>query len=168
MLSTSTGTPVDDQGRLNFQVFSSLDSPMAYDDLNPQRQRFVDSYIETGCGSEAVRRSGYKASNVQSASASAGRILAIPSIREAVQERQSVIAESSLLSLQDKQRVLCEIVLANQTDEPMVAIRAIAELNRMEGHYAPKPLHTTTGSVTFIQQIGPPDEEMVVDVEVEE
>lgn len=142
---------------------------MAYSDLNPQRQRFVDSYIETGCGSEAVRRSGYKASNVQTASASAGRILAIPSIKAAVLERKAALAETSLLSLQEKQRVLSEIVLANQTDDPMVAIRAIAELNRMEGHYAPTKTHTTTGNVTFIQQIGPPDEEMVVDVvEVED
>ena len=139
---------------------------MAYSDLNPQRQRFVDSYIETGCGSEAVRRSGYKASNVQTASASAGRILAIPSIKEAVQERKGVLAESSLLSLQDKQRMLGEIALANQTDDPQVAIRAIAELNRMEGHYAPTRTQTTTGNVTFIQQIGPPDEKTIVTAEV--
>ena len=139
---------------------------MAYDDLNPQRQRFVDSYIETGCGSEAVRRAGYKTANVQSASASAGRILAIPSIKEAVQERKGVLAESSLLSLQDKQRMLGEIALANQTDDPQVAIRAIAELNRMEGHYAPTRTQTTTGNVTFIQQIGPPDEAHVVEADV--
>lgn len=126
---------------------------MAYSDLNPQRQRFVDSYIETGCGSEAVRRAGYKTANVQSASASAGRMLAIPSIRAAVRERKAVLSESGLLSLQEKQRALCEIAMANQANEPMVAIRAIAELNRMEGHYAPTKTQTTTGQVTFIQQI---------------
>lgn len=136
-----------------------LGAEMAYDDLNPQRQRFVDSYIETGCGSEAVRRAGYKVSSVRSASASAGRILAIPSIRAAVQERKSVLSENSLLSLQEKQRMLGEIALANQVDAPMVAIRAIAELNRMEGDYAPTRTQTTTGNVTFIQQMAPSDDD---------
>lgn len=135
---------------------------MAYSDLNPQRQRFVDSYIETGCGSEAVRRAGYKTANVQTASSSAGHILAISSIKEAVQERKAALAESSLLSLQEKQRVLSEIALANQTNDPMVAIRAIAELNRMEGHYAPTKTQTTTGQVTFIQQIIEQPEEKLV------
>ena len=136
-----------------------LGAEMAYDDLNPQRQKFVDAYIETGCGSEAVRRAGYKTGTVQTASSSAGRILAINSIKEAVQERKSALAERRLLSLQEKQRMLGEIALANQTDNPMVAIRAIAELNRMEGHYAPTRTQTTTGSVTFIQKIAPFDDD---------
>ena len=139
---------------------------MAYSDLNQRQRRFIDAYIDTGIGAEAYRQAGYNDGGADSVSTCAARLLRNAPVAQALVQRQQQIESASLLSLQEKLRVLGEIALANQTTDPMVAIRAIAELNRMEGHYAPTRTQTTTGHVTFIQQIGPPNEEMVVEADV--
>lgn len=130
-----------------------LGSAMAYSDLNQRQRRFIDAYIDTGIGAEAYRQAGYNDGGSDSVSTCAARLLRNATVAQALAQRQQQIASASLFSLQDKQRVLSEIALANQTNDPVVAIRAIAELNRMEGHYAPTKMQTTTGQVTFIQQI---------------
>lgn len=138
---------------------------MAYSDLNQRQRRFIDEYILTGCGSQAYRKAGYKDGNNHCVAVRANQLLTKLDIKAAISQRQQAADSDRLLSLVAKKEMLGEIALANQRDDPMVAIRAIAELNRMEGHYAPKPM-PTTGNVTFIQQIGSPNEEHVVEAEV--
>ena len=51
---------------------------------NPRHERFCQAYLETGVGSEALRRAGYRAYNVQTASADSARLLARASIKERI------------------------------------------------------------------------------------
>ena len=141
---------------------------MAYSDLNPRQRRFIDEYILTGCGSKAYRKAGYQDGNNHCIAVKAHQLLTKPDIQIAITKRQQQIEAEGLLSLLTKKELLSEIALANQIDDPQVAIRAIAELNRMDGHYAPKPTPTTTGQVTFIQNIGKPNQDLVDVVDVED
>lgn len=65
----------------------------AYSKLSPKRQRFVDEYVVDFNGTQAAIRAGYspKTANEQAAS-----MLAIPSVKEAVDERRRSIKRKSV------------------------------------------------------------------------
>lgn len=146
---------------------------MADSDLSPRHQKFVDEYILTGCGSEAYRRAGFYGRTAHVVSNNANRLMARDVIKEAIAKRQQQINAESLLTLVEKKKILADMAVmgATKTDKGRMvdapsALGAIRELNRMEGHYAPIKTQTTTGHVTFIQQIAPQLEEKPAAIEI--
>ncbi len=75
----------------------------AYAKLRRRRQKFVDAYVDTGVGAEAMRRIGFKGKAPRIA---ACKLLALPDIKAAVEERtEQAIAEAGVRTV----RVLQEI-----------------------------------------------------------
>ena len=60
----------------------------AYEQLTPRRQRFVDEYVIDFNGTQAAKRAGY---SPRSANEQAAFMLAIPSVKAAVEERRKSI-----------------------------------------------------------------------------
>ena len=69
-----------------------------YDKLSAKRKRFVDEYCIDFNGTQAAIRAGYSS---KTANEQAARLLAIVSVKKAVEERKSKIAESSKLKASD-------------------------------------------------------------------
>jgi len=65
----------------------------AYMKLSPKRQRFVDEYCADFNGTQAAIRAGYSA---RTANEQAAALLAIPSVKEAVEERKKSIRRKSV------------------------------------------------------------------------
>lgn len=65
----------------------------AYMKLSPKRQRFVDEYCADFNGTQAAIRAGYSA---KTANEQAASLLAIPSVKEAVEERKKSIRRKSI------------------------------------------------------------------------
>jgi hypothetical protein len=65
----------------------------AYSKLSPKRQRFVDEYCADFNGTQAAIRAGYSA---RTANEQAAALLAIPSVKEAVEERKKSLRKKSL------------------------------------------------------------------------
>jgi len=61
--------------------------------LSPKRQRFVDEYCADFNGTQAAIRAGYSA---RTANEQAAALLAIPSVKEAVEERKKSIRRKSV------------------------------------------------------------------------
>lgn len=53
---------------------------------NPRWERFCQNYVTLGNGSEALRRSGYRARNTKVASVDSAQLLAYPSIKKRIEE----------------------------------------------------------------------------------
>jgi len=69
-----------------------------YQKLTPKRKRFVDEYCIDFNGTQAAIRAGYSS---KTANEQAARLLAIVSVKKAVEERKSKIAEKNQLKVAD-------------------------------------------------------------------
>ena len=140
---------------------------MSYNDLKLSHQKFVDAYIETGCGSKAYRRAGYKGGNNRIISANSARLIANDSIQSAIKDRKNQLMEKSFLTLIEKKAMLAKIARFGMLEvnvngikkmlDPKMTIKAIQELNRMDGDIAPIKAEKTVGHFTITQTYKKPE-----------
>jgi hypothetical protein len=71
----------------------NLQEKAAYNKLSPKRQRFVDEYCADFNGTQAAIRAGY---SPRTANEQAASLLAIPSVKAAVEERRKSIRKRSV------------------------------------------------------------------------
>lgn len=117
-----------------------------YDGLTPQRQAFVDAYVETGSGAESCRRAGIVKRDSARAKQTARELLNVPIVAAAVAQKR---AERSMRTMITTDRVLQEVAIlafSNIDDYildehgnvtvregvPEDAMRAIASVKRKE------------------------------------
>ncbi len=88
----------------------------AYLQLPAKRQRFVDEYIKDCNGTQAAIRAGYsqKSAQVQSA-----QLLAIPMVKQAVEEKQAAIAKINEISAEWVVQKAKKIVERCMQEEPV-------------------------------------------------
>lgn len=88
----------------------------AYPQLPAKRQRFVDEYIKDCNGTQAAIRAGYsqKSAQVQSA-----QLLAIPMVKQAVEEKQAAIAKINEVSAEWVVQKAKKIVERCMQEEPV-------------------------------------------------
>ena len=88
----------------------------AYLQLPAKRQRFVDEYIKDCNGTQAAIRAGYsqKSAQVQSA-----QLLAIPMVKQAVEEKQAAIAKINEVSAEWVVQKAKKIVERCMQEEPV-------------------------------------------------
>ena len=97
----------------------------------------------------AARRAGYKSPHVD-----AKRLLKDPEIVAAIKVIQQATAKKSEMAREDVMSNLMRAFrIAEQMDDPQSMIRAMSEVNRMCGHYAPeKKILEVSGEVKHMQQ----------------
>jgi phage terminase small subunit len=97
----------------------------------------------------AARRAGYKSPHKASQD-----LLADPEIVAAIAVIQAETAKKSDMAREDVMSNLMRAFrIAEQMDDPQSMIRAMSEVNRMCGHYAPeKKILEVTGEIKHMQQ----------------
>ena len=123
--------------------------------LEDSRQERFSYEIVCGCShAEAARRAGY---SEKSARRQAYMLLRKEHIASRVAELRGETASARIMSLLERKAALSDIVRNEQANRPLAAIAAIAELNRMEGSYAPAKMETTSEKVVVqtIEYFGP-------------
>ena len=97
---------------------------------------FVEHYIQNGGnGTAAARAASYKGSTA-TLGAVAHENLNKPHIRDEIRRRQGEFRNQMTVTTEAKRQRLWAIANQCKGEEPMIAIRAIQELNRMDGDYA--------------------------------
>lgn len=100
--------------------------------LTQKQLLFVESYLLLGNATEAAKAAGYSG-NRATLGAVGGENLKKPAIRAVIEERQAEIRQRSAVTLEEKRQKLWAIANACQQTDPARAIRAIHELNVMDG-----------------------------------
>lgn len=105
------------------------DVKSAYASLKRRSQRFVDAYMLGLNGSEAMRKAGFKGRRPAIA---ASKLLALPSVRAAVEERRAVLCEA--VGLRQEEVVAGIMKLAESSNEERgVRLSALRELAEIAG-----------------------------------
>jgi len=107
------------------------------DRLTVKQEKFCVNYFESGNATKAAIIAGYSS---KTARFIAAENLTKPLIIERLNELQKAVASQKILSVVERKEKLSEIAntaIKSDMVTPDNAIRAIAELNKMEGDYAP-------------------------------
>ncbi len=112
--------------------------------LTQKQVKFIEAYLATGNATEAAKTAGYSGNRV-TLGAVGGENLKKPLIAAEIRRRQAEIRERSNITLEAKRLKLWEIAQQCKVDRLDVAIRAIHELNVMDGDIA-DALPTQRGS----------------------
>jgi phage terminase small subunit len=120
--------------------------------LNWRQEQFCELIVAGKSGTDAWLEAGYKVSR-EVARTNAAESLANPRIEARIAELRAPVTKKLLLTRERKREILREI--AEDVTSPKVdRLRALAEDNRMEGHYEPEKLEIDAGPNTLeaIQQ----------------
>jgi len=121
--------------------------------LDLRAQRFVDAYLGSaaGNGTAAARAAGYKGTAATLAVQST-RLLKNAKVRKAIDARQERRTGKAILSADERDQMLTDIAkLTWSSSDKMIAIRAIAELNKCSGRHSIK--HVLDGRLTLEQAL---------------
>ena len=108
--------------------------------------KFINYYLEIGNASKAAELAGYKAKDLDSFSYT---LLTKPYMRDLIGKRQNELAKASEISIERKSQLLWTLAQRsmNMEDKEEIVIKAIAELNKMYGHYAPEQKNVQTVTI---------------------
>lgn len=102
--------------------------------LTPRQARFVEAYLAHGAdGAAAVRALGFKGQRAANVAWGLKRSL---KVMAEIERRQGELARCAQLCLEERLEILAEIA-RDGSQAAGDRIRAIAELNKLEGSYAP-------------------------------
>lgn len=120
---------------------------VAHRELTAKQLLFLKFYFETNNATQATIKAGYSARTAGSASA---QLLRNPAIQEAIVKYKNNIRERTIVTFQDKADLLWEMSHDPNID-PNARIKAIQELNKMQGHLAPDKQITVNVDSTLEQ-----------------
>lgn len=100
---------------------------------NPRMQAFVEHFVRTGNLRESVKLAGYSAKTNQSADRYGQYLMRNPQVKQAIAQAQQQIKTASRIGTEEKRLALWEIAQTHKAGNPDAAIKAIHELNVMDG-----------------------------------
>lgn len=114
--------------------------------LNMMQNKFITAYLQCWNGTKAAIEAGY---SPKTAGKQAYQLMQHPEIKriiektrpdleKSVEDARSEIVIAHGVSFDWKASMLQNIILSQLDSNPDVAIKAVAELNKMQGHYAPE------------------------------
>jgi phage terminase small subunit len=102
-------------------------------DVELKHFNFAMAYIELGDIYSAAIKAGYKHSYART---HAGELLKRPNVIKVIEKHKNKMSKIALASFEDKIELLWKKALEVDDAKDMVAL--VAELNQMQGHYAPQ------------------------------
>jgi len=105
--------------------------------MNQRQKKFADLYLQGMSGAAAYEKAGYDSTGV-TASAGATRMLKNVKVKEYIQSMNEKTEKSTILSITERKELLTRIALRQEGESPSDAIRASAELSKMDGAYEPE------------------------------
>jgi len=129
--------------------------------LTPQQALFVEHYLSHSQGQKAAIAAGYSSN---CANRTAFRLLKNPKIQEALKKGQQKTFDVLKIERRDKLKLLWQIATDSQDQGRLsTAIQAIAELNKMQGDYAPVKQNIQQATTRALSEVQVAIEEDVQD-----
>ena len=107
--------------------------------MNPRQKKFVKLYLSGIPAGRAYEKAGYESTGGTS-EAAASRMLRSVKVRDHNKTMNEKIDKSTIKTIEQRKEAFSRIMDRTEIDSPQDAIRAGAELNKMDGAYAPKQL----------------------------
>ena len=108
-------------------------------ELTPRHRLFCQGIVAGKSNHQAYTDAGYDSTGV-TASAAATRLLKNVKIKDSISALHQKTESNLILTIKERKQMLTRIARNNVGDSPQVTIRAIAELNKMDGAYAAKQI----------------------------
>ena len=108
-------------------------------ELTPRHRLFCQGIVAGKPNHQAYTDAGYDSTGV-TASAAATRLLKNVKIKDSISALHQKTESNLILTIKERKQMLTRIARNNVGDSPQVTIRAIAELNKMDGAYAAKQI----------------------------
>ena len=116
--------------------------------LSSRHRKFCEGIVAGKSNADAYTDAGYK-SEGYTASAAATRLLKNVKIQEAISSLHMKTENKLIMSITERKEMLSEIARHTKHESPQDAIRASAELSKMDGGYEPEK-----HEIEFIVNIG--------------
>ena len=111
--------------------------------LNQRQKRFADLYLQGIPAGRAYEKAGYEVTgNV--ADVNASQLLRNPKIKNYIQSMNEKADTNTILSITERKEMLTRIANRTEGESPQDAIRAMAELSKMDGAYEPEKQQVNT------------------------
>ena len=107
--------------------------------MNPRQKKFVKLYLSGIPAGRAYEKAGYESVG-DVVDQSASQLLRIPKVKDYIKTMNDKIEKSTIKTIEQRKEAFSRIMDRTEIDSPQDAIRAGAELNKMDGAYAPKQL----------------------------
>jgi len=108
-------------------------------ELTPRQRTFTNLYLSGLPAGRAYEQAGYKSTG-DAAYSCAHKLLRNAEIQHHLKTMSEKTESNLILTIKERKQMLTRIARNNVGDSPQVTIRAIAELNKMDGAYAAKQI----------------------------
>ena len=105
--------------------------------MNARHRKFAKLWLKGVPAGRAYEQAGYE-SRGNVADISASRLLKTDKVKKYIESMNQNDDNRTILSVADRKELLTRIALANEGERPSDAIRASAELSKMDGAYEPE------------------------------
>ena len=105
--------------------------------MNPRQKKFVKLWLAGVPAGRAYEQAGY-GSTGDAADVCGSKLLRTAKVKEYIKTMNEKTDKATILSVSERKELLTRIALANEGDRPSDAIRAAAELSKMDGAYEPE------------------------------
>lgn len=100
---------------------------------NTRMQQFVEHFVRTGNVRESVKLAGYNSKTTASVDRQGQYLMTHPEVKGAIAKAQQEIKAASRVGTEEKRMALWEIAQLHKGENPESAIKAIHEMNVMDG-----------------------------------
>jgi len=102
--------------------------------MNPRQKKFVKLWLSGVPAGRAYEQAGYDSRGAE-ADANASRLIRNDKVAKYIKTMNEKTEKSTILSITERKELLTRIAMANEGERPSDAIRASAELSKMDGAY---------------------------------
>ena len=111
--------------------------------VNQRQKKFADLYLQGMSAGEAYTQAGYNSTG-DAAYSCGHKLLRNAEIQDYINKMNEKTDKSTILSITERKEMLSRIAARTEGESPQDAIRAMAELSKMDGAYEPKKHETQT------------------------
>jgi phage terminase small subunit len=111
--------------------------------MNPRQKRFADLYLQGMPAGAAYTQAGYNSTG-GAADVCGCKLLKNAKIKDYFKTMNEKTDKSTILSITERKELLTRIALRQEGESPSDAIRASAELSKMDGAYEPQKQEVNT------------------------
>ena len=111
--------------------------------MNQRQKKFADLYLQGLPAGRAYEQAGYEMTG-DAADMAASRLIRNDKVKEYIAKMNEKADKSTILSITERKEMLSRIAARTEGESPQDAIRAMAELSKMDGAYEPKKHETQT------------------------
>ena len=105
--------------------------------MNPRQKKFVKLYLSGLPAGRAYEKAGYESVG-DVADQSASQLLRIPKVKDYIKTMNEKTDDETVATLKERKQTMTEIMRNTKHESPQDAIRASAELSKMDGGYEPE------------------------------